>query len=66
MLQTYLTNTFPSKENGRSQEVNLYLSQRFNKGNSIEPDFIGFTLNSEEGVFFRETDDVPTLEAKES
>ncbi|WP_052709801.1 MULTISPECIES: AAA family ATPase [Pseudoalteromonas] len=66
VLQTYLTNTYPSKENARPQEVNLYLSQRFNKGNSIEPDFIGFTLNSEEGVYFRETDDVPAGETKES
>lgn len=49
VLQTYLTNTYPSKENTRPQDVNLYLSQRFNKGNSIDSDFIGFTLNNEEG-----------------
>lgn len=66
VLQTYLTSTFPSKENARPQEVNLYLSQRFNKGNSIEPDFIGFTLEEIEGVFYRESADVPPGAKKNS
>ncbi|GLS84693.1 AAA family ATPase [Paraferrimonas haliotis] len=53
-LQLRVNERYPVKANSKRQEVNKYLSQRFNIASSLEPDFIEFTLEDDENVYCRE------------